>query len=114
MLMLPDYRVRQRDFLLEISRAITAQLDLGEVLRLVLNASVVMLAGQIGLVALRDSSGDYQIRATVGLESARIPALNQQLRDLVSNVDEGLDHQTLDNRMKAMLASLERDLRQYV
>jgi PAS domain S-box-containing protein len=112
--MLPDYRVRQRDFLLEISRAITAQLDLGEVLRRVLNASVVMLAGQVGLVALRDSNGDYQIRATVGLESAQITPLNQQLRDLVSNAQDAIDRQTLDTRMKAMLASLNRDLRQYV
>ena len=29
MFLLPDYRVRQRDYLLEISRAITAQLDVG-------------------------------------------------------------------------------------
>ena len=36
MVLLPDYRVRQRDFLLEISRAMTVQLDLGEVLRLIL------------------------------------------------------------------------------
>jgi hypothetical protein len=43
MLTLLDFRVRQRDFLLEISRAITEQLDLSEVLRRVLNASVAML-----------------------------------------------------------------------
>ncbi len=31
--MLPDYRVRQRDYLLEISRALTSRLNLNEVLR---------------------------------------------------------------------------------
>ena len=54
MLMRPDLRTQQRDFLLEISRAITAQLDLSEVLRRVLHASLVMLAGRVGIVALSD------------------------------------------------------------
>ena len=75
MLALLDFRIRQRDLLLEISRAITAQLDLGEVLKRVINASVVMLSGQVGLVALRDASGAYRIRATLGVEPARVPAL---------------------------------------
>jgi len=112
--MLLDYRVRQRDFLLEISRAITAQLDLGEVLRRVLNASVVMLAGQVGMVALRDASGEYKVRATVGLDTAKIPALNTILRELISSVEEGYSREALDARMKRMLALLGRPLQQYV
>ena len=50
MLMRPDSKTQQADFLLEITRAITAQLDLGEVLRRVLHASVVMLAGRVGVI----------------------------------------------------------------
>lgn len=77
MLTLLDFRVRQRDFLLEISRAITAQLDLGEVLRRVLNASVAMLGGQVGLVTLRDSGGVYRVRATMGVETNRVAEINE-------------------------------------
>ncbi|MFN8565578.1 MAG: hypothetical protein U0703_28990, partial [Anaerolineae bacterium] len=76
--MLLDFRVRQRDFLLEISRAITAQLELSEVLRRVLNASVVMLGGQVGLVTLRDPQGGYRVRATMGVDSARVQTINEQ------------------------------------
>ena len=52
--MLPDFRVRQRDYLLEISRALTSQLDLSEVLRMILQAATSMLSGEIGLIALRE------------------------------------------------------------
>lgn len=113
MLMLYDSRVRQRDFLLEISRAMTAQLDLGEVLRLVLNASVVMLAGQIGLVALREADEDrYTIRATLGVEADRLPDLNHRLDELVSSVGQGGDREFLTTKLNQMAVSLDRKLRQ--
>ena len=41
--MWPDIRVQQRDYLLEILRALTAKLDLSEVLRMILEAAVEML-----------------------------------------------------------------------
>jgi PAS domain S-box-containing protein len=113
MLTLYDSRVRQRDFLLEISRAMTAQLDLGEVLRLVLNASVVMLSGQIGLVALRETDEDrYTIRATLGVESDRLPDLNHRLDELVSSVGQGGDREFLTTKLNQMAVSLDRKLRQ--
>ena len=65
--MLPDYRVRQRDYLLNIIRALTAQLDLSAVLRLILQSAVEMLGGHAGLVALLDSDGTYRIRETYGV-----------------------------------------------
>ncbi len=110
--MLPDFRVRQRDFLLEISRAMTAQLDLGEVLRLVLNASMVMLAGQVGLVALRDAEDGYSIRATLGVESDRLDDLNVRLAELVSSTGWGFDREFLNTKLNQMAVSLDRTLRQ--
>ncbi len=110
-LMLPDFRVRQRDFLLEISRAMTAQLDLGEVLRLVLNASIVMLAGKVGLVALRDANGLYRVRATMGVESDRIPQINRLLDELVTT-DSTLDPEFLNGRLSEMAVTLDKRLRQ--
>lgn len=110
MLMLLDYRVRQRDFLLEISRAITAQLDLSEVLRRVLNASVVMLGGTVGLITLRDASGDYHIRATVGIESSRYPELNVQLSKIFALETPAYD--ALDAQLREMATLLDTRLRQ--
>lgn len=65
--MLFDFRVRQREYLLKISRAITAQLDLEAVLRLILEASVEIIGGQAGLIALRQEDGSYTVRASYGV-----------------------------------------------
>jgi PAS domain S-box-containing protein len=112
MLMLPDFRVRQRDFLLEISRAMTAQLDLSEVLRLVLKASVVMLAGQVGLVALRDANGQYAFRATLGVDTDQLPDLDVRLDELVNNSSYGYDREFLTTKLNQMAVSIDRSLRQ--
>jgi PAS domain S-box-containing protein len=110
MLMLQDFRVRQRDFLLEISRAITAQLELSEVLRRVLNASVVMLGGQLGLVALRDPGGAYRIRATLGIEADQTSDLNEQLNKLLTT--ETLDYDSFTDYLTRMAIGLDRRMRQ--
>lgn len=112
MLTLYDNRVRQRDFLLEISRAMTVQLDLSEVLRLVLKASVAMLSGQVGLVGLRDEHDQYTIRAFLGVDSERLPDLNQRLDDLVSNAGRDFDWEFLNVKLNQMAVSLDRKLRQ--
>jgi PAS domain S-box-containing protein len=114
MLMIPDYRVRQRDFLLEISRAMTGQLELSEVLRLVLNASVVMLGGQVGLIALRDGSGMYRVRATLGMENDLVPVLNQQLRDLFKRIGRDPDPDLLNDKLREMVVALDKRLRQFI
>lgn len=45
--MLPDYRVRQRDYLLEISRDLTEELDLDLLLTRILRIAIEMLGGQL-------------------------------------------------------------------
>ena len=64
-----DFRVRQREYLLKISRALTAELDLPAVLRMILEAAGEMLAGQSGLIVLRDETAEsgYSIRASFGI-----------------------------------------------
>jgi len=49
-----EYLIRQRDYLLDISRALTAQLSLNEVLRRILRSATEMLSGKAGLIALAD------------------------------------------------------------
>lgn len=76
--MLPDFRVRQRDYLLEISRALTQELDLDKLLERILNISIEMLAGQAGLIALRSESLGWQIRVSSGLPPAFLQYLETQ------------------------------------
>jgi len=65
--MLPDFRVRQRDYLLEIGRAITQELNLDKLLARILNIAVEMLAGQAGLIALRGEEGGWSVAASHGI-----------------------------------------------
>src|SRR5688572_17407618 len=114
MLLLPDYRVRQRDLLLEISRAMTAQLDLGEVLKLVLKASVVMMTGQVaGLIALRDSTNEaFRVRATINIDSSKLPELEKQVEALVTGAHEGLDMEKMKVNLREMATFIDPNLRQ--
>ena len=114
MLMLPDFRVRQRDFLLELSRAITAELDLGEVLRRALHASVVMLAGQVGLVALRASDGLFYVRATSGIDADLLPTINERLHDLVIGAESWMDADAFNAKLREMAKVVDENLRQSV
>lgn len=82
--MLPDFRVRQRDYLLEISRALTSRLDLSEVLRLILQLSAEILNGQAALIALLDDDGRYRIRTSYGVAQ---PLLDQ-LQPLLNEIDD--------------------------
>ncbi|MBL8132179.1 MAG: PAS domain S-box protein, partial [Anaerolineae bacterium] len=111
MLTLLDFRVRQRDFLLEISRAITAQLDLSEVLKRVLNASVAMLGGQIGIIALRDASGVYRVRATIGVDAMRVAEIDADLAQIFDE-DAALDYKTMESRLKQIAESLDKRMKQ--
>ena len=65
--MLPDFRVRQRDSLLEIARAITQELDLDKLLVRILRLSAELLAGQAGLIALRGEAGGWKLAAVHGV-----------------------------------------------
>jgi PAS domain S-box-containing protein len=86
--MLTDYRVRQRDHLLEISRALTAQLDLDELLQMVLRAAAEMLSGQAGLIALRDPDEEgFRIKASYGLPQALVPYFAPLLSDIPDYAD---------------------------
>lgn len=62
-----DYQRRQRDYLLEISRAMTARLDLPSLLELTLKSAVELLRGQAGLIVLRGRDDALRVRASYGL-----------------------------------------------
>ncbi len=104
--MLPDFRVRQRDYLLEISRALTQELDLEKLLARILRIAIEMLAGQAGILALKDVEG-WRVSAAHGIAPAflsyltpllaeekvrelDIRELNRMLKDLTYTASMGL------------------------
>jgi len=104
--MLPDFRVRQRDYLLEIARAITQELDLDKLLARILRISIEMLAGQAGIIALEESTG-WRVAAADGIPPAflrylepllaeekvhelNVTELNRMLKELAYTASMGL------------------------
>lgn len=113
MLILPDFRIHQRDFLLKISRAITAQLDLEVVLRMVLEASVSMLAGEVGLIALRGPNNYLTTHAVLGVEPEQAEVFNPLL-ELANMAHEDVDHNEIQLRMRLISRKLDKQLRQVI
>jgi PAS domain S-box-containing protein len=98
--MLPDYRTRQRDYLLEIARAMTQELDLEKLLERILRLSVEILAGQAGLIALQDdgrgagstAAGRWRIAAAHGIS----PTVLEHLEPLLTDVSRAENQVDLD------------------
>jgi PAS domain S-box-containing protein len=85
--MLPDFRVRQRDYLLEIARLLTQELDLEKLLARILRVSIEMLAGQAGLIALKEPEG-WRVVAAHGIAPAFLSYLTPLLaEEKVSELD---------------------------
>ncbi len=83
--MLPDFRVRQRDYLLEITRAITQELDLDKLLERILRISIEMLAGKAGLIAMRSETDQWHIRASHALTAPFLKYVERILADISSD-----------------------------
>jgi PAS domain S-box-containing protein len=65
--LIEDYQLRQREYLLQISRAMSARLDLPSLLRLILNSAVDMLGSEVGLIALRGQDDLLKVSASIGI-----------------------------------------------
>ncbi len=85
--MLPDFRVRQRDYLLEIARALNQELDLDKLLGRILAISIEMLAGQGGLIALRNLPRGWRIAVSLGIQPAFLKSLEPWLAQIPYNED---------------------------
>jgi PAS domain S-box-containing protein len=85
--MLPDFRVRQRDYILEISRAITEELDLEKVLERIVRVSTELLASSAGLIALRDEERGWYIASSHGINPEFLRYLDPLLKDIPDQGD---------------------------
>jgi PAS domain S-box-containing protein len=102
--MFPDYRLRQREYLLQISRAMTARLDLPSLLKLILENAVEILSGQAGLIVLSREDSTFYPRASYGLPVGTIHLFDALWRDLPTTTDRQ-GWQVPDLRMRLSLAS---------
>jgi PAS domain S-box-containing protein len=108
--MLTDYRIRQRDHLLEIVRALTQQLDLDTVLTRILRAATEMLAGRAGLIALREQPARGEQDGSAGFF---IRAQHRVSPEFVRHFETVLQNTTsaaLDDPARHIIAELERRL----
>ncbi len=87
MLSLPDYRVRQRDYLLEIARAITQELNLDTLLKRILQLTVDILSGSAGLIALRSEEGEWKVSASHGIPAPLLEHLDPLLTAVPDHED---------------------------
>ena len=84
--MLPDFRVRQRDYLLEISRVLTEELDLEKVLERIVRLSAELLSSSAGLIALREQEG-WRVTTTYGINPDFLKFLDPLLADIPEHDD---------------------------
>lgn len=80
--MLPDLRVRQRDYLLEFARSISGELDLATVLARIARVAAEVLAGHACLIALREESGGWRIASSYGVTPDFLKNLSPLLSDI--------------------------------
>ncbi len=98
--MLPDFRIRQRDYLLEIARALTQELDQQKLLARILKISIEMLAGQAGLIALREKNGEsWKVTSAYGIPPAFLRYLEPLLAEERSSE---LDVKELNRMLKEL------------
>jgi PAS domain S-box-containing protein len=84
--MLPDFRVRQRDYLLEISRALTEELDLEKVLARIVKLAAELLASSAGLITLREHEG-WRVASTHGINVSFLKHLDPLLAEIPDQGD---------------------------
>ncbi|MCA9933467.1 MAG: GAF domain-containing protein [Ardenticatenaceae bacterium] len=80
---LVDIRVLQREYLLAITRALTAELDLHDLLRLILQASVELVSGRAGMIVLVEPSTEsMRVAAVYGIPPHLVDHFSPLLKDL--------------------------------
>ncbi len=85
--MLPDFHLLQRNYLLRISQAISSQLDLRALLKIIIENAVELLAGQAGLVVLRQRNGALAPAVSIGLPRDVVPLFSPLWEDVPATTE---------------------------
>ena len=114
-LMLPDFRVRQRDYLLEIARALSEELDLNKLLERILRISIEITNGQAGFIALRSQQNNWRISVSNGLPVALIQYLEPAFAQFSGPEDEArFELEKMNNLIQELASSGSFGLRNSV
>ncbi len=107
-----DIRIRQREFLLAISRALTAELDLSDVLRIILQAAVEFIAGRAGMIVLADPNEHiFRVAAALGIPGENFERYPQLLRGIP--FEEGAEEEAIpriDQGIQSLAGEVSADL----
>ena len=114
--MLLDYRILEREYLLAISRALTAELDLSDVLRIIVRAAVELVSGRAGIIALTNPIDEtFRVAAVYGIPPEQIEHFAPLLQGLP--YEEGAEHEAipeLTRRMKELAREADIGLTQAI
>jgi PAS domain S-box-containing protein len=122
--LMATYQLRQREFLLRITRAMTSHLDLPSLLTLILSSAAEMVACRAGLLVLekdetsfsqaRTSIARYEIRTTYNIPPQYLRAFEPllELIPLVQNAatDDDVAPEPIDPDLQARLRLVEERL----
>lgn len=112
-----NYQLRQREYLLRITRAMTSRLDLPSLLKLILTSAAEMAAAPAGFIALRRgltsfsldeeerlSHQNFRVRVTYGIPPQILPAFEPLLDPWPLNFaePEGGDEVMMDGTAKTI------------
>lgn len=91
---LVDIRVLQREYLLAITRALTAELELPDLLRLILQASVELVSGRAGMIVLVEPSMEtFRVAAVYGIPAHLVDLFAPLMKGLPYR--EGHEHEVI-------------------
>lgn len=101
---LVDFRIRQREYLLAISRALTSELEVTDVLRIILQASVDFITGHAGLIVLSDPNEKiFRVSAALGITADMLYQFPQLVEGLhfESETEQEMIH-LIDQNVQAL------------
>ncbi len=112
------YQLRQREYLLEISRAMTSRLELGAVLRLILTYAAEMVEAEVGIIALHEPDGSLVVKASYGIPARLLSSFAPLLTDIPRLVDlqrrTGWRVPDLELRLQAVASAIGMPLDQVI
>ena len=109
-----DVRILQREYLLAITRALTAELELPDLLRLILQSAVELVSGKGGMIALTDPTTDMlRVAAVYGIPVHVVDYFAPLLQDLPAG-DSNEQETELTRRLKLVAHKANMGLTQMV
>jgi len=108
-----DHLIRQRDYLLDISRALTSQLSLVEVLKRILRSATEMLGGHAGLIALSENDS-FTVRASYGISADLLHLFTPLLTDIPRPNTDGFAIPELSRKVRLVAQAVGIELQQVI